>query len=93
MYLSINQSWYMMNKIEDIFDHVDILVNNAMIGRYFLKPFLELTWNDFNGKFYGEIKAAYEISRVTLPNMMKHNYGRMYALQQTAPNTLISQTQ
>jgi 3-oxoacyl-[acyl-carrier protein] reductase len=66
-----------MNKIEDIFDHVDILVNNAMTRRYFLKPFLELTWNDFNGKFYDEIKAAYNITRVTLPNMIKQKYSRI----------------
>jgi 3-oxoacyl-[acyl-carrier protein] reductase len=38
---------------------------------------LELTWNDFNGKFYDEIKAAYKITRVTPPNMIKHNYGRI----------------
>jgi 3-oxoacyl-[acyl-carrier protein] reductase len=68
---------HMMNKIQKTFGDVDILVNNAMIGRYFLKPFLESKWDDFNEKFYDEMKAAYEITRATLPGMLKNNYGRI----------------
>jgi 3-oxoacyl-[acyl-carrier protein] reductase len=68
---------HMMDKIQETFGHVDILVNNAMIGRYFLKPFLESKWDDFNEKFYDEMKAAYEITRATLPGMLDHKYGRI----------------
>ena len=67
----------MMNKIKETFGHVDLLINNAMIGRYFLKPFLDLTWNDFNEKFYDEVKAAYEVIKATLPNVLDQNYGRI----------------
>lgn len=67
----------MMDKIKGSFDHVDIMVNNAMTGLYFLKPFLELKWEDFYERFYDEIKAAYEITRATLPSIIKHNYGKI----------------
>ena len=66
-----------MEKIHKTFGHVDILVNNAMVGRYFLKPFLELKWDDFYEKLYDEIKAAYEATRATLPTMIQNNYGRI----------------
>ncbi|MDR4491627.1 MAG: SDR family oxidoreductase [Candidatus Nitrosocosmicus sp.] len=73
----VEQIHIMMDKIRDTFGNVDIMVNNAMVGRYFLKPFLELKWEDFNEKFYDDMKAAYEITRATLPNMLKNNYGRI----------------
>ena len=50
-----DQVGHMMDKIQETFGHVDILVNNAMVGRYFLKPFVELKWDDFYEKFYDEI--------------------------------------
>jgi 3-oxoacyl-[acyl-carrier protein] reductase len=67
----------MMEKIHETFGHVDILVNNAMVGRYFLKPFFELKWDDFYEKLYDEIKAADEATRATLPTMIQNNYGRI----------------
>jgi 3-oxoacyl-[acyl-carrier protein] reductase len=48
-----------------------------MVGCYFLKPFLETTWDDFLEKFNDEIKAAYEVTRAVLPYMVKQNYGRI----------------
>jgi 3-oxoacyl-[acyl-carrier protein] reductase len=59
------------------YGHINILVNNAMVGRYFLKSFLETTWDDFSEKFNVEIKAAYEVTRAVLPNMVRQNYGRI----------------
>jgi 3-oxoacyl-[acyl-carrier protein] reductase len=67
----------MINKSKDHFGNIDILVNNAMVGRYFLKPFLDLKWDDFSEKFYDEMKAAYEVTRVILPAMIKNHYGRI----------------
>ena len=64
------------------YGRIDILVNNAMVGRYFLTPFLETTWNDFAEKFNDEIKSAYEVTRAVIPYMVKQNYGRIiYMLQ------------
>jgi 3-oxoacyl-[acyl-carrier protein] reductase len=74
-----------MEKIQERFGHVDILVNNATVGRYFLKPFLELKWDDFYEKFYDEIKAAYEVTKATLPNMIQNNYGRIVYIATGSP--------
>ena len=38
---------YMVGEAIQRYGRIDILVNNAMVGRYFLKPFLETTWDDF----------------------------------------------
>ncbi|MDQ3968118.1 MAG: SDR family oxidoreductase, partial [Thermoproteota archaeon] len=56
---------------------IDILVNNANIGRYALKPFLETTWNDFAERFSDEMKAAYEVTRAVLPGMRERHYGKL----------------
>jgi 3-oxoacyl-[acyl-carrier protein] reductase len=48
-----------------------------MVGRYFQKPFMETTWDDFLEKFNDEIKAAYEVTRAVLPDMINQNYGRI----------------
>jgi 3-oxoacyl-[acyl-carrier protein] reductase len=67
----------MIHKTKDLFGNIDILVNNAMVGRYFLEPFLDLKWDDFSEKYYDEMKAAYEVTRATLPAMIKNHYGRI----------------
>jgi 3-oxoacyl-[acyl-carrier protein] reductase len=68
---------YMVGEAIERYGRVDILVNNAMVGRYFLKQFLETTWDDFLEKFNDEIKSAYEVTRAVLPYMVKQNYGRI----------------
>ena len=49
---------HMVKETIQRYGRIDILVNNAMVGQYFLKPFLETTWDDFLEKFNDEIKAA-----------------------------------
>jgi 3-oxoacyl-[acyl-carrier protein] reductase len=68
---------YMVGEAIERYGRIDILVNNAMVGRYFLKQFLETTWDDFLEKFNDEIKSAYEVTRAVLPYMVKQNYGRI----------------
>ena len=68
---------YMVGEAIQRYGRIDILVNNAMVGRYFLRPFLETTWDDFLEKFNDEIKSAYEVTRAVLPDMVKQNYGRI----------------
>ena len=46
---------YTVGEANQRYSSIDILVNNAMVGRYFLKPFLETTWDDFLEKFNDEI--------------------------------------
>jgi 3-oxoacyl-[acyl-carrier protein] reductase len=68
---------YMIGEAIQRYGRIDILVNNAMVGRYFPKPFLETTWDNFTEKFNDEIKSAYEVTRAVLPDMVKQNYGRI----------------
>jgi 3-oxoacyl-[acyl-carrier protein] reductase len=35
---------YMVGEAIQRYGRIDILVNNAMVGRYFLKPFMGTTW-------------------------------------------------
>jgi 3-oxoacyl-[acyl-carrier protein] reductase len=65
---------YMVEEGIQIYENIDILVNNAMVGRYFLKPFLETTWNDFLEKFNDEIKAAH----LTVSNLERFNHLLLY---------------
>src|ERR687887_1654825 len=72
-----SQVEYMIGEAIQRYGRIDILVNNAMVGRYFHKSFMETTWDDFTEKFTDEIKAAYEVTRAVLPDMIKQNYGRI----------------
>jgi 3-oxoacyl-[acyl-carrier protein] reductase len=38
---------YMIGEAVQRYGRIDIVVNNAMVGRYFQKPFMETTWDDF----------------------------------------------
>jgi 3-oxoacyl-[acyl-carrier protein] reductase len=53
---------HMVEEAVQHYGNINILVNNTMIGRYFLKSFLEITLDDFSDKFNNEIKAAYEVT-------------------------------
>jgi 3-oxoacyl-[acyl-carrier protein] reductase len=68
---------HMVKEAIQRYGHIHILVNNAMVGRYFLKSFMETTWHEFSEKFNDEIKAAYEVTRAVLPDMINQNYGRI----------------
>ena len=73
----LTQVEYMVGEAIQRYGRIDILVNNAMVGRYFLKPFMKTTWDDFTEKFNDEIKAAYEVTRAVIPDMVNQNYGRI----------------
>jgi 3-oxoacyl-[acyl-carrier protein] reductase len=72
-----SQVEYMVGEAIQRYGHIDILVNNAMVGRYFHKPFMETTWDELTEKFTDEIKSAYEVTRALLPDMVNQNYGRI----------------
>jgi 3-oxoacyl-[acyl-carrier protein] reductase len=59
------------------YGQIDVLVNNANTGRYELKAFLETTWQDFLERYSDEMKAAYEVTRAVLPDMLKRQYGKL----------------
>ncbi|MDQ3966850.1 MAG: SDR family oxidoreductase [Thermoproteota archaeon] len=77
------------------YGQIDILVNNAAVARYELKPFLETTWDDFAERFNDEMKAAYNVTRAVLPGMIERHYGKLIYItsgsaRYTMPNGAIA---
>ncbi len=78
----------MVDEATKRYGHIDILVSNANVGRYILKPFLETSWNYFSERFTDEMKAAYEVTRAVLPGMIKQHYGKLiYVTSGSAKHT------
>ncbi|UUZ81276.1 SDR family oxidoreductase [Paenibacillus sp. P26] len=55
---------------------VDILVSNANIG-FPVKPFMEVSWDEFAQKLNGELKAAFTVTQAVIPAMVEQKYGRI----------------
>jgi 3-oxoacyl-[acyl-carrier protein] reductase len=77
------------------FGTIDILVSNANVSQYVLKPFLDTAWDDFSDRFSDEVKAAYEVTRAVLPTMIKKHYGKLIyittgSVRYTMPNGAIA---
>jgi 3-oxoacyl-[acyl-carrier protein] reductase len=58
------------------FGQIDILVNNANIN-FPIKPFVELTWDEMEAKFMGEMKALYNCSQAVLKDMLGRKSGKL----------------
>jgi 3-oxoacyl-[acyl-carrier protein] reductase len=57
------------------FGHVDILVNNA--GLYPVKPFAEMTEQEWDKVLNVNLKSVFYFSRFVLPTMIKQGHGRI----------------
>lgn len=58
---------------------IDILVINAAIG-FRVEPFLDYTWEDFERKFVGELKAAFYAAKAVAPAMVQRRHGSIIAV-------------
>jgi 3-oxoacyl-[acyl-carrier protein] reductase len=58
------------------FGKIDILVNNANIN-FPIKPFIELSWDEFEAKIMGEMKALYNCSQAVLKDMINKKSGKL----------------
>lgn len=58
------------------FGKVDVLVCNAAIN-FPMRPFMNLSWEDVEAKFMGEMKALFHSSHAVVPDMMKRGSGRL----------------
>jgi 3-oxoacyl-[acyl-carrier protein] reductase len=58
------------------FGGIDILVNNANIS-FPVKPFTALSWDEFEAKLTGEMKALVNCSQAVLPAMTAKNSGKL----------------
>jgi 3-oxoacyl-[acyl-carrier protein] reductase len=90
-----NQVHQMVDEAMKQFDTIDILVSNANVSQYVLKPFLDTAWDDFSDRFSDEVKAAYEVTRAVLPTMIKKHYGKLIyittgSVRYTMPNGAIA---
>ena len=55
---------------------IDILVNNANIS-FPVKPFTDFSWEEYEAKLLGEMKALVNCSQAVLPGMLKKKYGKL----------------
>jgi 3-oxoacyl-[acyl-carrier protein] reductase len=90
-----NQVQRMVDEAIKQYGHTDILVSNANVGHYILKPLLETTWDDFSQRFNDEMKSAYEVTRAVLPSMINKHYGKLIYItsgsaRYTMPNGTIA---
>lgn len=71
--------------------HVDVLVNNA--GVAVLKPFLELTAEEWNRQVDVNVNALYHVTRAVLPGMVQRGKGHVCIIGSTAGrNTFVGGT-
>ncbi|MEI6142579.1 MAG: SDR family NAD(P)-dependent oxidoreductase, partial [Mariniphaga sp.] len=69
----------MMEVINSTYGDVDILVINA--GLHFkVAPFMQLTWEEFSYKYYGEMKSFYNSSKAVIPSMLAKKSGVIVAV-------------
>jgi 3-oxoacyl-[acyl-carrier protein] reductase len=65
--------------VESIFEdneHLDIMIDSASPSA-FVKPFAEMTWDEFIWGVSSELQAAFELTKAVLPTMQKQRYGRL----------------
>ncbi len=71
--------------------HVDVLVNNA--GVAVLKPFLEMTAEEWNRQVDVNVNALYHVTRAVLPGMVARGRGHVCIIGSTAGrNTFVGGT-
>ena len=58
--------------IREHFKTIDIIINNA--GHLVVKPFLEMTNNDFDTQFQINVKSVFQISKMCIPLMPKGSH-------------------
>jgi len=69
----------MVDKVTAAFGPVDTLVSNASIG-FPVTPFVEFSWDDFEAKLTGELKAAFFCCQAVVPAMIKRGSGDIIAI-------------
>jgi 3-oxoacyl-[acyl-carrier protein] reductase len=58
---------------------VDTLVSNASIG-FAVKPFTDYTWDEFDAKLDGELRAAFLCCKAVVPGMIERRSGCIVAI-------------
>ncbi|MBN6188778.1 SDR family oxidoreductase [Aneurinibacillus sp. BA2021] len=66
----------MVKIVQETYGSVDILVSNANMS-FAMKPFMEMSWDEFSTKLNDELKAAFVLTKAVAPLMMERKYGRI----------------
>ncbi len=72
----------------DAFGKVDILVNNANL-HFAVKPFMDLSWEEFSGKLNHEMRAAFHVCQEVVPHMVKQGGGKIVLISSWLSRTPI----
>ena len=71
----LDQAAMVEEQVAGKYERIDILVNNA--GIYPMKPFLEMTDNDWNRVLHINLNGAFHCTKAILPKMVKQRYGKI----------------
>jgi 3-oxoacyl-[acyl-carrier protein] reductase len=66
----------MVAQVETDLGPIDTLVLNAGLN-FVKKPFLEMTWDEYEYKYVGEMKASFYCCKVLAPKMMERKKGNI----------------
>lgn len=66
----------MVESILEDNEHIDIMIDSVR-SFAFVKPFAEITWDEFIWGVKSELQAAFELTKAVLPAMQKQQYGRL----------------
>jgi len=69
----------MVNKVTDALGPIDTLVHNAGL-QFKMAPFTEITWEEFDAKYTGELKAAFYCCKAVVPGMIERKNGCIVAV-------------
>ena len=71
----LDQAAMVEEQVAGKYERIDILVNNA--GIYPMKPFLEMTDDDWNRVLHINLNGAFHCTKAILPKMVKQRYGKI----------------
>ena len=75
----VGQVEKMMQIVRNTYGEVDILVINAGM-RFKVAPFMQLSWDDFSHKYYGEMKSFFNSAKAVIPGMIARKSGVIVAV-------------
>ncbi|GAA4263257.1 SDR family NAD(P)-dependent oxidoreductase [Dactylosporangium darangshiense] len=55
---------------------IDVLVNTVLVP-FAIKPFQDMTWEEFGGKLRDEMLVAFTLTKAVVPAMVDQGYGRI----------------
>ncbi|MEC0236165.1 SDR family oxidoreductase [Paenibacillus kribbensis] len=68
------------------FGKVDIVINNANIN-FTVKPFMEISWEEFSYKLNNEMSAAFHLCQEVVPHMEKNGGGKIVLISSSLSRT------